>query len=506
MRCHVTFALSAAVLALTLTTAVEAQPIPGVPERYGGAPAGADPDDILLTSPQVQDLTLPFPDAQDAAELPANGQPANGLRLVPADAANATAAATPQEQVLPATPAQALPDEPALPPEPRLQTVNERPRPELEQLGIRLGSFILTTDTETGAEFTSNVFGDSEDAQSDVLYVIRPNVELRSDWNVHEVGLRFSGEYGSYAENPSENPIETELEASGRLDVTRATALGLRATFATEQESRGDQNVSDTASEPTRSRSYGIEGDASHTFNRLTLALRGSAEVEDFDDSGDAVTGIDNNDDRDATTTGAGLRSTYEVSPATQLFVDAQLNWQRFDQVIDDNGFARDADLRRFTGGVIFEPTPVIRAEIAVGHVHVDLADLRLSSVDAVTVDADIFWSPTPLTTVSASLDTEVDDTTLVGASAEVSRSVGARIDHELLRNLVIGGGGSFERTEFRGITLEEDTILADVGAEYWLSRSLAIVARYEHETQTTNDDQGAVVENVVTVGLRLRH
>lgn len=387
----------------------------------------------------------------------------------------------------------------------RPEFVADRRRDELEPIGLRAGSFIIHPEVETAVEATDNVFSTSAGRTADVLFVARPRLRARSDWTRHEVAFGYEGEYGAYVENPSENPNQTAITGSARLDVTRRTALAANGRFAIEQEGRGDADVPTNSTSPTMRRAYGAAGEASHRFNRLTAALRGGIEFADYENGTDSTGAVVDNSDRDQSETSAGGRLTYEVSPATSVYVDGEMRRRRYVRDLDDAGFARDADRITALAGFAFEPTPLVEAEASVGVVSEVYEDARLASIAEVVANASLAWAVTPLTTLRGGFTTEVDATTVAGASASVSRTVTAGIDHELLRNLVIKAEGSFEWVDYPGIPLHEETVTASLGGEYWLTRNAALTMGFEHETQITHDGTGNVVEDVVAVGLRLR-
>jgi hypothetical protein len=363
------------------------------------------------------------------------------------------------------------------------------------------------SDTEGAVEFTDNVLAAGDDRRADTYYVVRPTLRARSDWAAHALEFAYAGEHGVHAETESENRTAASFAANGRIDVSHATQVGLRAGWAADQEGAGDVDVPDGAAEPTRFRTLELGGELTHRINRLSGSLRGALTVQDYDDSTDGLGLPANNDDRDRAETGAGLRLAYQLTPATAVFADAYYARVRHAAARDDLGFARDADRRTVLAGVTLRPSRLVEFEASLGHVREDFADPRLAAVDEVTGGARLAWSVTPLTTLTAEVATEVGATTLAGASAQVSRTARAGFDHELLRNLIVSGQASVNRTEYRGIDLAEETVAAGIGAEYWLSRWVAVLARYAHSTETsTAAGAAAVVENLTTVGLRVRN
>jgi hypothetical protein len=90
-------------------------------------------------------------------------------------------------------------------------------------------------------------------------------------------------------------------------------------------------------------------------------------------------------------------------------------------------------------------------------------------------------------------------------AAPYIATRYGARIDHELLRNLIVGAGVEFGKRDYDGIALNDDTTHVDVGADYLLSRRWALRARYAHDELDSNALGRDYEVNQFTVGLSFR-
>ena len=81
---------------------------------------------------------------------------------------------------------------------PRGETVRNRPRPELDALGLHLGGFYVFPSLTNGISYNDNVFAADNNEEGDFLYTLEPQVAVRSDWNRHAVGLAAGGRLGYY--------------------------------------------------------------------------------------------------------------------------------------------------------------------------------------------------------------------------------------------------------------------------------------------------------------------
>src|SRR5271163_1858458 len=109
---------------------------------------------------------------------------AMGLALPPVAARAQTDIPPPapvQPPVGPTTPTQRPED--AGPPLERGASVLDRPRPEYDPLGLRLGSFFLYPKLELGELYSDNVFATQSNKKTDFITVVSPTLDLRSNWS-----------------------------------------------------------------------------------------------------------------------------------------------------------------------------------------------------------------------------------------------------------------------------------------------------------------------------------
>src|SRR5688500_12256571 len=80
----------------------------------------------------------------------------------------------------------------------RGQRVTDRPRPELDPLGVNLGGFFLYPRIELDEMFNDNIFATDSGKQTDFITVISPAAELKSNWNNHALNATAGASIGRY--------------------------------------------------------------------------------------------------------------------------------------------------------------------------------------------------------------------------------------------------------------------------------------------------------------------
>lgn len=386
-----------------------------------------------------------------------------------------------------------------------LETVRERRREELEPPGLNLGTFTALPSVEIGTVRTSNVFRTAVDRKADARLSLRPALQIDSRWSRHAASLAAEGEWGPYGTYTSENVLRGSVTADGRADLSPWLAAGLRLGFAAEQEGRGSTDAVNGAARPGRLRSYRAEADISRRFNRLTATLRGGLALSDYDDVDLLGGGSENGDDRDVATRSVGARVTWELGPAANVYADISADRRSYSQSVDDDGFRRSSTGWRGALGTAVEIARLARLDLEAGYVGRNYDDAALQSISDATLDAALTVAVTPVTTFRAGAGTEVEETTAAGASARLIRSAFVGVDHEVLRHFIVSADLAFENEALRGRSAATDTLSASLAGEYALGRQAAIVAGASHEVERPDDGTGEVVENLVSVGLRLR-
>ena len=86
-------------------------------------------------------------------------------------------------------------------------------------LGTRLGAFTLFPVLDLNLGYDDNVFATPAPTTPSPVVLVRPSVELRSEWLNHSLRLAASGGLGYYANAPSQNFTNYAIQADGRLDI-----------------------------------------------------------------------------------------------------------------------------------------------------------------------------------------------------------------------------------------------------------------------------------------------
>jgi len=146
--------------------------------------------------------------------------------------------------------------------------------------------------------------------------------------------------------------------------------------------------------------------------------------------------------------------------------------------------------------------TPVIQTTAYAGLLQQNyVAPLR----DVTTMDFNVKvdWFATELMTAHLVASRIIDDTTVSGASSADVRHIGASLDYELLRPLILQPHFNYYDTKFNGITRDDRTTSFGLEVKYLMNENLALYAGYDYQDRATNAAGRDFTDNLVTFGVR---
>src|SRR5262249_48983457 len=290
-----------------------------------------------------------------------------------------------------------------------------------------------------------------------------------------------------------EDAVEGAGTVFGRLDITGDDALFGSVSYRHVLDPRSDpenQNVERTEYNRWRARTGYI-----HQFARINVRLDGQAQRYDYVDRAD--------DDRDRNQLNIGARVTYALSPRISPFVEIGFQDQNFDAAVDRSGVDRDAQKYAATVGARVLITDVLLGELSVGAEHTVFEERTFDDLTTPRVAGELTWNITELTSIILQASRTEEPTTKAGSSAKVLTAASARVEHELLRNLLVFGQAGYENADFESTNRTDDTYLASIGGEFLLNRNFSFFGEYDFELRNSNIPGEDFTDNVVLIGAR---
>jgi hypothetical protein len=371
--------------------------------------------------------------------------------------------------------------------------VTARPRPDFDPLGIRAGGFLLFPSVTVDGEYDDNIFASKDNEQDDFIVSFRPRIAARSNFPRHSLNLTVQSDIGRYVSNTNENFEDFGAALAGRLDITRNNRLTATAAVGRDHQTRDDPEDTDTTRKPVEyylfRSSLGFEQD----FNRVNFGLLGNFDRRDYEEEDKNV----NEDDRDRNRFGGRLRTGYFISPRINTFLQGGIQREERDA---SNRTQRDNNVYSIGAGTAIDITGLLFGELDIGWSQQEFYDSRFQSESGLSYGVSLTWNPTQLTSLSLDGDGGFEPSD-VGSSNLRSR-IALRVDHELLRNVLIGGRIAYRRDDFQAADRVDDRY--DVGPDitYLLNRYLSVGAGYTFTSRASDDSNREYTRNLITLRL----
>ena len=377
----------------------------------------------------------------------------------------------------------------------RPQAVFDRYRAEYGPKGIDLGGFRLFPATGVAETYDDNIFADDGDVQDDLITRASAALLAKSEWARHEVTLDANVQHEAFLDNGDQDRTEYSVKPRLRLDLGERDTLRLNLDHSRRVVGRDDPEDSGD-DEPTTYNFFRAGGSYIHRVNRVFFGLKPDVQRRDYISDGD--------DTRDRTEYRFGLPVGYQVSAMTDVTVEPFVRLRDFDTT-DADGTDRDARAAGALVGIDTEVTRLVHLNLDVGFVANDYEDSRFDDSIDLIFGGEAVWYVTAMTTLKARAERRDLASTQPDTSSKTRTSVGFEVQHELRRNVLLGGEARYINDDFREIERTDDRAQVDLSAEYLLNRYLSVAADYRFEQRWSDLDGADYTRNLVTLGLKSR-
>jgi hypothetical protein len=410
-----------------------------------------------------------------------------------------------------------------------IPTLKAKPKPKpkpdaepYEPLGIGVGSLRLSPFVETSGGYDDNPNrlpaytggGAPPNAYNSPvpssLLRVDTGFKLRTDWARSDLKADLRLGYVDYIDNPPASRPDGAGSLVGRYDVTRDTAIDWLGRFWLDTQRPGAPALSSglpnvyVTNRPlviAAGTSLGV----TQKFGRLDVSLRGAYDRAIFQNATYTDGSTLNLESTDYNDCGVLGEVGYELTPDVRPFLKAAFDSRIHDSFLDPYGFARDSTGSLARGGVKLKFSELLTGEAAVGYAEREYRDPRLPPISTPTLDGSLVYTPSALTAMTLRMTTTINETTLQGASAEVTHALGFEIAHDLFRNLRFTPLGNFFENSYVGSSTVERGYNLGAKVDYKITRSIALKASYSHERLNSSAQNSNYQAEVFMAGVRLQ-
>lgn len=337
-------------------------------------------------------------------------------------------------------------------------SVMQRDRPEYSTQGILLGGFIVQPSVAGGVGGTSNVFQTEDDKRSDAYLNFTPRITADTTWARNAMSAEIHGDFKRFVEYSVRNENAFGGSLGGRYDIGVDSSVNAQFGFDRYYESQYFLTtvVPGSSTIPVDTFTGTLSGTSG--FGRLRLSLIGNFERLNYGSYTSFTGSTLQQDNRDRTSYAVAGQADYAVSEGTYIFAQVGYEKVEYDNELSPGVANRDSNAVRALAGVSLDLTQLIRGRVGVGYIRRSYRSPLFDAAGGLAVEARLEYFPTELTTVTINARRVLEDasTTVQGGFFRTGGDI--RVDHELLRNLILSLVGRYEKADY-GSTLGSGTV-----------------------------------------------
>lgn len=353
-------------------------------------------------------------------------------------------------------------------------SVTDRSRPDYDPLGLRVRDFVLSPQIGIATGITDNVYLSSVAPRTDGFVSLTPSIRAQSDWSRHQVQLRGGGDFRRFITQPRRNETSFYFGALGRLDYGSAYALTAEAQIAKQYETPFSGELQSDLSvlssyyrsffsvrgqyQAGQGRAILVADRTAFSFNSIPLGNNAFIDQSDRDRHVSRLTG----------------QVEYALTPSASFYVQAAFGDTAYNRLLRTGGPNRDSRGYRLIGGMNLDLAGFLRGTIGLGYVRRDFKSSAFQQVSGISAEARVQYFYSELTTFSLAARRTIEDSSIASTSAFFDNRVTVRVDHELLRNLLLNATADYSRQNYIGTIANNSVYRVSTGARYLLNHEIS--------------------------------
>jgi hypothetical protein len=394
------------------------------------------------------------------------------------------------------------------------QSPTARAGENYDAVGLPVGSFRLFPDLELDEVYNDNIYATSNGVSgrtASFIQLIRPSLDLRSDWNNHMLNVFARGSFGVYSASSTENYQDYGFGFDGRVDIQRDWNVYGGGSFSRRHEDRGTPNVTTALFSPTQYNQLAGNIGYYQRFNRLNVRLDGRVDNYDYVNNGLGPSeGVIQNSDRNRTEFREAARFGYEFSPGYQVWIRGDLNQRQYATVPDTQGFNRNSRGWDVVGGVTVDLGGITSLEAFGGYIQQNYDDFRFAQVSAPMFGLTGYWNPVRELMVKPFVRRTVEDSALTTTASYVNTAFGTDVTYNVRPNIQIDAHGDYSIADYVGASgaspqRYEQYLTLRAGVLYRPTPNFYVGPTYQYLHRSSNQPLSDYDQNMVMLRLGAR-
>jgi hypothetical protein len=362
-------------------------------------------------------------------------------------------------------------------------TVPSRLRPEYDYLGTRAGDFIILPQLDESIGYDSNVTGTKPSRGSGFLET-QGSLNINSQWAKDSLGAAITMDNNDYFSQ--QNQSYTNWTASlGGTHVFGQDTLYAGFTHLNINQTSLDLGV------PQLDKPIAYRVDDAHVNYKMVFsqfALQPGIEVANYNYDNGTVAGAPYLQSyRNRVVVTPSMQMSYEFAPLQSLLLvvkdaDAHHTTQLFDTpTLDYNDFS-------VLGGVSYSTGGPMRYLLLAGYETRNFHSRQFATISAPVVEAKAIWTPTGLTTVTATAARYIEDSSSDNTVGYTETALKLAVDHEYSRNILLNAHATFYHDSYAQSDANQSYFAAGFGATWLINHHMRLAASYQYSNRQSNN------------------
>jgi hypothetical protein len=359
-------------------------------------------------------------------------------------------------------------------------TVASRARPEYDLPGVRVGSFVLHPLLDEGLGYDDNLFGSNELRRGSWLIGTHPSLLVASDWSRDSIVGYASLDDTRYPDQPQQSQTNWTTSLGGTVSVGRDLLTLAAAHFSLHQaRTELDALPSDT---PIAFRVDDLR--ASYTINLDRLSVTPNLAFSAYRYDATTIEGQPSSQAyRNRDVLQGGITTRYELTPELNLLLVTRalaVNYvtpQAGQPTRNSNGY-------QVLVGLSDDTDAVWRYRVLLGWEARAFHASQYATQQSPIAEAAMIWSPSGMTTVTATLARGIEDAAQEGIVGYTYTRARLVLDHEYRRNVLLQASAVIQYDDYLQGGGHDSRLALGVGATWLINRHLRLSATYDFTDQ----------------------
>lgn len=368
--------------------------------------------------------------------------------------------------------------------------VAERWRPDYESQGLALGSLTVRPELGVGINHNSNVYGAKNGAIDDFYLAVNPQVVVGGDGGGQGTGnlqMRVDAALRRYADEKRANETAFGGDLTGTLPIGSGASVSGGASARRYYERQESGSFPSGSLAPIRYFDLASYIRMRTGGSRLRATMQLDVDHTQFSDAKLASGATLDQGYRDRTVLRGSGRLEASFTGATSGFVE--LRYSNIDYVrafITPTEVNRDGKQAEVLAGGRIDSGKV-RGYLAAGYTRRSFDSSQYKDFGGVAVNSEITYFASGLTTFTLTGYRNIYESGDPNISAQFTTGTGLRVDHELLRYVILSGRVGYDRSTYRGTSRKDEVASVRGSVRYLINRKMEVDAQAAYLKRTSS-------------------